>query len=430
MDDRNLSSIFGSGLLKEAGTDISAEEYRYFLDEIADGLYIADSSGTINYANRPLARILEKSGPEALIGRRLSEFTEPEFHEPLRAAYLKAAGSDGESFREAIRIFRSEGSGAWIEIKVRQAGKGFSGFSGIVRDITEQRATMEALQENEALYHSIMEMSPDAILMIQADGTISRANAQTLSLCGCGELSDFLGTSLYDLILTEEREHAHEDLGRVMSTGKLHNAEYRLLRKDGTVFWAEISASLIPESKGRASGILVTVRDISKRKSMEENLRNLSVTDELTGLYNRRGFSIAAEQELKHAHRTGNGAVLIFLDMDRLKIINDSFGHAEGDEALKAAAAALHTTFRESDILGRWGGDEFTVLALDVPEGSISVLQRRFEDTLARRNCAEGTPYPITFSSGTSRYDAESPLGLHEMILIADSDMYGSKLKK
>ena len=220
------------------------------------------------------------------------------------------------------------------------------------------------------------------------------------------------------------------DLKKVLISGGLQNQEYRLMRKDGTVFWAEVSGSFIPETEGKEAEILVTVRDISKRKGMEENLRNLSVTDELTGLYNRRGFSFAAEQELKHAHRTKKGMALLFFDMDKLKSINDTFGHVEGDEALKAAVMALRSTFRESDIIGRWGGDEFIVLALDVPEGSIAILQRRFEENLARRNAAEGVRYPISLSAGIARYDPDNPSTLHEMIKMADATMYEGKQGK
>ncbi|HWP67989.1 MAG TPA: sensor domain-containing diguanylate cyclase [Rectinemataceae bacterium] len=298
------------------------------------------------------------------------------------------------------------------------------------RGIIEQRTALEALKANEALYRSIVEMSPNAIVIIQPDGSISAANSQTLGLFGLESLSDFLGRDAFDFILPEERDRAESDLGRVAMSEKLYNLEYRLLRQDRTAFWAEVSGNLIPETDGKPGGILVTARDISKRKSMEENLRNLAVTDELTGLYNRRGFSLAAEQELKHAHRTKTDLVLLFFDMDKLKAINDTFGHAEGDEALKAAAAALRSTFRASDIIARWGGDEFAVLALDVPKGSISVLQHRLDETLERLNSAEGMRYRILFSVGMSRYDFEHPLMLQEMVRIADGAMYQKKQGK
>lgn len=283
---------------------------------------------------------------------------------------------------------------------------------------------------NEALYRSIVEMSPNAIVVIQPDRSISAANSQTLSLLGFEDLSDFLGRDIIDFILPEERRRAESDLRRVAMAERLYNLEYRLLRRDRTSFWAEVSGSLIPEMEGKRGGTLVTARDISKRKSMEENLRNLAVTDELTGLYNRRGFSLAAEQELKRAHRAKVDLVLFFFDIDRLKAINDTFGHAEGDEALRAAATALSSTFRASDIIARWGGDEFVLLAIDVPKGSASSLLQRLDEKLASLNGAEGARYRISFSVGMSRYDPEKGISLHELVRIADEAMYEKKRKR
>ncbi len=273
-------------------------------------------------------------------------------------------------------------------------------------------------------------MSPNAIVVIQPDRSISAANSQTLSLLGFEDLSDFLGRDIIDFILPEERRRAESDLRRVAMAERLYNLEYRLLRRDRTSFWAEVSGSLIPEMDGKRGGTLVTARDISKRKSMEENLRNLAVTDELTGLYNRRGFSLAAEQELKRAHRAKVDLVLFFFDIDRLKAINDTFGHAEGDEALRAAAAALSSTFRASDIIARWGGDEFVLLAIDVPKGSASSLLQRLDEKLASLNGAEGARYRISFSVGLSRYDPEKGISLHELVRIADEAMYEKKRKR
>ena len=102
-----------------------------------------------------------------------------------------------------------------------------------------------------------------------------------------------------------------------------------------------------------------------ERKRMEEEIRSLSLTDELTGLYNRRGFTLLAEQEVKLAHRMNRTMLLFFCDVDNLKGINDTHGHAQGDLALKEVSAILKETFREADILARLGGDEFVVLAVD-----------------------------------------------------------------
>ena len=100
-----------------------------------------------------------------------------------------------------------------------------------------------------------------------------------------------------------------------------------------------------------------------ERKRMDEEIRSLSLTDDLTGLYNRRGFTLLAEQEVKLAHRINRSMLLFFCDVDYLKSINDAHGHAQGDLALQEVSAILKETFREVDIMARLGGDEFVVLA-------------------------------------------------------------------
>ncbi|MBE3145191.1 MAG: diguanylate cyclase, partial [Planctomycetes bacterium] len=164
-----------------------------------------------------------------------------------------------------------------------------------------------------------------------------------------------------------------------------------------------------------------------ERKRMEQEILSLSLTDELTGLYNRRGFSLLAEQELKLAHRIKRGMLLFFCDLDDLKIINDNWGHAQGDLALKEVSAILKETFREADIPARIGGDEFVVLAEDASSESADILTNRIQATLERRNQQGDRPYQLTLSMGIARYDPEAPCTVSELIAQADGQMYDQK---
>ena len=114
-----------------------------------------------------------------------------------------------------------------------------------------------------------------------------------------------------------------------------------------------------------------------ERKRMDEEIRSLSLTDDLTGLYNRRGFTLLAEQEVKLAHRINRPMLLFFCDVDSLKGINDAHGHAQGDLALQEVSAILKETFREVDIMARLGGDEFVVLAVDALQESAETITNR-----------------------------------------------------
>jgi diguanylate cyclase (GGDEF)-like protein len=164
-----------------------------------------------------------------------------------------------------------------------------------------------------------------------------------------------------------------------------------------------------------------------ERKRMEEEIRSLSLTDELTRLYNRRGFTLLAEQEMKLAHRIKRSMLLFFVDVDDLKTINDSLGHAEGDLALMEVAAILKETFREADIPARFGGDEFVVLAVDASRESADVLTNRIQAALEVRNQRGDRPYQLTLSMGFALYDPEAPSTVSELIAQADGLMYERK---
>jgi two-component system, cell cycle response regulator len=147
----------------------------------------------------------------------------------------------------------------------------------------------------------------------------------------------------------------------------------------------------------------------------------------LTGLYNRRGFLTLAEQQMKTASRFQRGLVLLFADLDRMKWINDNLGHPEGDRALTAIAGILKATFRESDIVARWGGDEFVVLAAETSEDSADMVTGRLVDHLAAANRPSQRGYQLSLSVGTARYDPGLPCSIDELLAHADQSMYAQK---
>lgn len=160
-----------------------------------------------------------------------------------------------------------------------------------------------------------------------------------------------------------------------------------------------------------------------RQSLLDREIRCLAVTDDLTGLYNRRGFLAAATHHLKLAHRSSQDALLLFCDVDNLKGINDSFGHKAGDVALIRAAEALTETFRDSDILARLGGDEFVVLASDASIASRQVIVTRIEKNLEEANIGESR-FKLSFSIGMARFDPRAARTLGELMAHADWDMY------
>ena len=161
-----------------------------------------------------------------------------------------------------------------------------------------------------------------------------------------------------------------------------------------------------------------------------ERLRNLSLTDELTGLNNRRGFMILANGLLKFSRRANHPICLLYIDMDSLKQINDTFGHAHGDTALTHFAHILTKTFRDSDVIARMGGDEFAVLTIDTTESSLDVFQARLQSNVDTHNLEAGRIYVLSFSMGIIRVDLSSTSTVEDLLAQADEAMYAHKKKR
>jgi diguanylate cyclase (GGDEF)-like protein len=161
----------------------------------------------------------------------------------------------------------------------------------------------------------------------------------------------------------------------------------------------------------------------------EEKLLALSLTDELTALYNRRRFFILTEQCLKVAVRTKKRLLLLFIDMDDLKWINDHYGHNEGDHALIYLATILKKTFRESDIIARIGGDEFVVLSESTDENG-EILMTRLNENIRDYNAKTSQRYKLSISIGAARFDPEHPVSIDELLSKADALMYAQKRRK
>jgi diguanylate cyclase (GGDEF)-like protein len=143
---------------------------------------------------------------------------------------------------------------------------------------------------------------------------------------------------------------------------------------------------------------------------------------------NRHGFQLLAEQQLKMAARNRIAVALLFADLDHLKTINDRHGHAEGDQALARVAAAIRASMRESDIVARFGGDEFVVLLTGVTEKDVEqVVLGHLHERLATHNTAPDRHYDLSVSSGVAQYDPENPCTLQELIQQADESMYRHK---
>lgn len=170
--------------------------------------------------------------------------------------------------------------------------------------------------------------------------------------------------------------------------------------------------------------------EINQRKVMEEDLRAMSLTDDLTGLNNRRGFLTLATQYIKMVNREKGNTFLFYADVDHFKHINDTYGHGEGDKVLVDIAKIFKKSFRDSDIIARIGGDEFVVLPIGLNEFDPKIISKRLEENLNQLNSDNNREYNIAISVGIAHYDPEKPCSINELLERGDHLMYQNKKAK
>ena len=190
------------------------------------------------------------------------------------------------------------------------------------------------------------------------------------------------------------------------------------------------SGSVIKERNGLIQGIVGISRDITDRKRIEEELRALSLVDELTGLYNRRGFMTLARHQQKISVRTGKKMLFFYADVDDFKKINDNYGHDAGDAALIATAKILKETFRSSDITARMGGDEFVVLALEIPAPGSEQVEAGLWERIRLKLAELAFPFVLSLSVGMVCCDPKDSFSIEELLAKADRAMYDQKMRR
>ena len=233
-----------------------------------------------------------------------------------------------------------------------------------------------------------------------------------------------------DFVHPHDRERAWASIFDVVEgRSAAHKLEYRMLHKDGSIRWILDQAKVMQrDGHGKATRMCGTHTDITERKLLEEELRRQAHVDYLTGIYNRRHFMERAEQELSRAHRYAKPLSMLMLDIDHFKQINDRHGHKVGDTVLKAVADLSQATFRDVDIVGRLGGEEFAALLPETDQPAALEAAERLRATIANaRIPLPGAP-PVSFSVSIGVSSMDSPEdNIDALLQRADKALYQAK---
>jgi diguanylate cyclase (GGDEF)-like protein/PAS domain S-box-containing protein len=317
-----------------------------------------------------------------------------------------------------------------VETSAAQAEQAKLHVEELNKYIAEQKRISQALIESEEHFRNAFDYAAIGMALVSPKGNWLRVNRS---------LSEIVGYSEAELLVSDFQTITHrDDLGsdlaeiyRMLSGEILTcQVEKRYIHKLGHDVWATCNASLVRDAKGQPLHFIFQIQDITERKRAEAAIHTLSLADELTGLYNRRGFLAFSKQHLNSVYRTNKGLVVVYADLDGLKTINDSFGHKEGDRALVKTAELLKETFRSSDVLGRLGGDEFTALAAVEPEGGVDKLITRLQQKFERYNAQKICPYKLSISIGVAQLAPDSAQSMEDLMAQADLAMYENKRGK
>lgn len=299
----------------------------------------------------------------------------------------------------------------------------------IGNDITEHKKVEEATRKSQQEFVSLFHSSPEALVYLDENSNILNINPRFTELFGY-TLEEVKGRNLNDgMIHPPDKIGKGKNLDKITSSEGYFNYESIRKKKDGTLFPVFISGSNIVID-GQLKGIIGTYIDITERKKLEEELERLAHYDVLTGSCSR-GYGLSLlEQQIKTANRKKTPILLLYLDVDDFKYINDTFGHKEGDEVLKEVVQFFKSTLREVDIICRIGGDEFLLIFPDSSLDDALLIKERINKRLKELNENLNKPYKIGFSIGLSVYDPANPLSMDELIRIADGKMYEEKKSK
>lgn len=419
---------FGGSTEAEAALRESEERYRTLVEAMSDGVDVKDASLRYVMANSEHLRRMGLT-KEQVIGKRAEDIYDPEFAAEITARDRRVLETGETDEREGPPAgTNSAGFVHVLKVPLRASDGSIIGVVTVSRDISAIKQAEAALRESEERYRTLAEAADDAIMIIGLEGTIEYANSAAVERAGISK-KHLVGGTIDDLLPHELSRELRRRLARVLQTGTAHRFELKLNLR-GRDFWMHVSLAPIRNKAGGISALLAVARDVTELVEMREELRALSLVDDLTGLHNRRGFSLLAGQQLRLAERNGKRVSLMMVDLDGLKAINDAYGHREGDAALAATARILKDTCRESDVVGRLGGDEFAVLVLGTMLPGTGTLAGRIEEAVSRWNQENPHSYSLSLSIGVATLDGGQHETLDDLISRADVSMYERKRRR
>ncbi|MDP2858534.1 MAG: PAS domain S-box protein, partial [Bacillota bacterium] len=411
----------------------SEERYRDLVENINEVIYAMDANGRITYVS-PVVERLGGYKPSEVIGRHFTEFIHPDDLLPLVQSFQRTVSDKGEPFE--YRVLTKSGEIHWVRTSSRFVFEGdrMVGLRAVLMDITERKQAEEALEESERRYRLLAENASDVIWTMDLSLRYTYVSPSIEHMRGYTP-EEVVGSTVAQTLTPASLELARKTLAEELAIKKMEQKdlsrsrtlELEMNRKDGSTVWTEVKMTFLRDPDGQPVGILGVTRDITERKLAQETIRHLAYHDALTNLPNGVLFRDRLSLALAQARRNKKMLAVMFLDLDRFKLINDTLGHAAGDQLLQSVGEQLEGLVREGDAVARMGGDEFTVLlpGISQVQDAVSTAQRILE-TVKQPRVLAGHEFHITTSIGIAIYPSDGT-DAEALMRNADTAMYRAK---
>ena len=402
------------------GVKFELSSLQGIVDVSRDGIIGVTTEGVIMSWNRGARGIYGYTAKEAL-GSPISMLFDNRRGLEATSLFDKVAQGENVTQHEMVHLKKGRTPiDISLTISPIMDGKSITGASVVARDITERKRAAGSMAQQAAA----MKASMDGMAIIDHTGVCIYMNDAYAKIFGYADTSRLVGSTWEMFFFEEELNRLKEQIMPAVWRDGSWRGEAIGLKLNGSSLPLEISISSVD-----GGGLVQVVRDITERKKIEETLRNSSLKDDLTGLFNRRGLLKQAAPYFDFARRQKESLLLLFIDLDGMKKINDEFGHNEGDAALVSTADILNRSFRSSDIIARLGGDEFTVLVTDLNTNKDDAINRLHEN-LKAYNETETRGFKLAFSIGVAQLESERMTCFEELLEQADQAMYEQKRMK